>query len=77
MFWWQGRGIWVLGIGAFFVLPLQKVAGDAAVAIGLTAAAAAIFLLRDWFGEASMFSISVKYWPALFLGFALISALGR
>jgi hypothetical protein len=77
MFWWTGRGIWVLGIAALFVLPLQKATGGTSIAFGLAAAAATIFFLRSWFGESSLFSIPVRFWPALLLVLALMSAFGK
>jgi hypothetical protein len=53
MFWWQGRGIWVLAIGALCILPVEKVASGAAIPLAFAAAAAIIFFLKDWFEGAS------------------------
>jgi hypothetical protein len=66
MFWWTGRGIWILGITSLFVLPSKNL-GDNHVSFALGMSAVTIFLLRGWFDESSLFSIPARAWPVLLL----------
>lgn len=71
MFWWTGRGIWILGIASLFVLPAEH-RGPDYMSFGFGMAAATVFLLRNWFDESSLFSIPARFWPVVLLAFAVV-----
>jgi|GEM_PF-5055425 len=65
MFFWTGRGLWILGIASLFVLPFQD--SQNGMSLGLFAAAVTVYLMRDWFEESSVFFIPARFWPIIFL----------
>lgn len=51
--------------------------GPKGMALGFVVCAAIVFVLKDWAGrESSFYSFPVRYWPPLFLLFALLMLKG-
>ena len=71
MFWWRGRGLWMVVIIALPIVSAGNL-GPRYIPFACLASASFLYVLKDWLGDSSLYSIPVRGWQFLLVGLALL-----
>lgn len=78
MIWWKGSGLWMGILVALAIVSAQKTLGPIGVPVGCLSAAGIVLLLKGKSEEGSaLFSIPVRFWPALLVLLAAFTFIKR